>query len=126
MQALLEREPDHAEALNFVAYAWAEQGERLDEALQMARRARQLKNEGHVIDTLGWVYYKLGRLEEARRELETAARLLADDPVINEHLGDVYRSLGLSARARALYQRVLELAPEAAGVREKLDTLRRE
>jgi tetratricopeptide (TPR) repeat protein len=123
MQELLKRDPDHAEALNFVAYAWAEEGVRLDEALQMAKRARELKNEGHVIDTLGWVYFKLGRLEEARRELEKAAGLLADDPVVNEHLGDVYRALGLNARARASYQRALELSPKDAGVREKLDTL---
>jgi tetratricopeptide (TPR) repeat protein len=123
MQQVLQRDPDHAEALNFIAYAWAEQEERLEEALRMARRALQIKNEGHIIDTLGWVYFKLGRLEEARQELETAAGLLADDPVVLEHLGDVYRGLGLSARARSAYQQVLELSPAASGVAEKLRTL---
>ena len=123
MLELLRLDPDYAEALNFVAYSYAEQGERLDEALQMARRALQLKNEGHVIDTLGWVYFKMGRLEEARRELEKAAKLLDDDPVVLEHLGDVYRALGLNARARTTYNHALELAPDAASVREKLDTL---
>jgi Flp pilus assembly protein TadD len=68
----------------------------------------------------------MGRLEEARRELEKAAELLADDPVVLEHLGDVYRALGLNDRARTTYNRAIELAPDAASVREKLDTLPRE
>jgi tetratricopeptide (TPR) repeat protein len=123
MREALRLDPDHAEALNYIAYFHAERGENLEEALRMAKRAAQIQPEGHIIDTLGWVYFRLGRLEEARQELERAVELLASDPVVLEHLGDTYRALGLHAPARATYQRVLDLQPAATGVREKLQSL---
>ncbi|MEJ2201832.1 MAG: tetratricopeptide repeat protein, partial [Desulfuromonadaceae bacterium] len=125
MRQVIELDPDHAEALNFLAYCFAEQNENLSEALELAERALQLKPEGHVIDTLGWVYFKLGRFEQAREQLEKAARRLPEDAVVRQHLGDVYRALGLTDLARAAYQKALTATPGDAVLRGKLDSLGR-
>jgi Flp pilus assembly protein TadD len=123
MQQALSLEPDHAEALNFLAYSYAERGENLEVALMMAQRALELQNEGHIMDTLGWVYFKLGYFERARHALEKAVEMLPADPVVLEHLGDVLRALHLDRQARTAYEQVLEMAPENELVRQKIDRL---
>ena len=82
-----------------------------------------LKPAGHILDTLGWVYYRLGRFEEARKAIEEARRLLPEDEVILEHLGDVLTALGKLAAARAAYQESLDLKPDNQAVRDKLQRL---
>jgi tetratricopeptide (TPR) repeat protein len=125
MRQVIAAEPDHAEALNFLAYGLAEENRDLDEALEMAQRAVALKPAGHILDTLGWVYYRLGRFAEARKAIEEASRLLPDDEVIHEHLGDVLQALGKTAAAAAAYEKSLELKPDNEAVRTKLQQLRR-
>ena len=120
---LLEVDPDHAEALNYLAYLYAEENVRLEEALAMARRAVALKEAGHILDTLGWVLYRLERYEESRAHLEKAHALLPDDPVILEHLGDVYQRLGMKEAAVEAYRRSLESAPDQGSVKDKLQEL---
>ncbi len=126
MQQVLKFDADHADALNFIAYHRAEHGEQLELALGQAQKALALKRSGYIIDTLGWIYYKLGRFEESRTQLEEASSLHPDDPVILEHLGDLYRALTLWGKAAETYRRVLELNPQAEGVQEKLDALPKE
>ena len=123
MRQVLQADPGHPEALNYIAYGYAESGEHLQEALQLAKRAVHLKPEGHILDTLGWVYFKLDRLPEAGEALEKAVELLPDDPLVREHLGDVYRAAGDADKARGAYRKALELDPQAKGVREKLKGL---
>ena len=123
MEEVILAEPDHAEALNFLAYSLAEENRDLEDALEMAERAVALKPAGHILDTLGWVYYRLGRLEEARKAIEEAARLLAEDETVHEHLGDVLRALNKIAAARAAYQKALKINPQNQAVRDKLQLL---
>jgi tetratricopeptide (TPR) repeat protein len=123
MKQAVSLNAEHAEALNFIAYAYAERGENLTEALEFARRAVALNNDGHILDTLGWVYYKMGRLNEARPELEAAAALLSEDPLVLGHLGDLYRDLGLDDRALATYRKALKLNPDDLEIRKKIEAL---
>ena len=123
MERILEFDPDHADALNFLAYHQAEKGLDLDLALSRARKALKLKPSGYVVDTLGWVLFKMGRFAESRVQLEEALRLQPEDAVIAEHLGDVYRELKLWGEARKVYRRALDIDPEAKHVEEKLKTL---
>lgn len=122
---LLEDDPDFAPALNYLGYMWAEQGENLEEALELILRAVSLDpGNGAYIDSLGWAYFQLGRYEEARDQLERAAVLVPDDAVVVEHLGDLYRAVGDPEGARVQYLRAVELGGENLDeVRRKLDQL---
>ncbi|MEM7480244.1 MAG: tetratricopeptide repeat protein [Acidobacteriota bacterium] len=122
---LLELEPDHAHALNYLGYMWAEGGVHLEKALVMIQKAVDLDpTNGAFIDSLGWAHFRLGQFDEAREHLERAALLVPDDGTVAVHLADVYRALGETERARDLYQRALDLDPSTADeVRRKLETL---
>lgn len=101
-------DPEHAQALNFLGYSYAENGVRLEQALDMVQRAlTEDAWNGAYLDSLGWVYYQMGRYEEAREPLEQAARTYPHDPTVLDHLGDLYakvgeRELALSAWSRAI------------------------
>ncbi len=95
MQTLLSIQPDHANALNFVGYSLAQRGERLDEAEAMVRKALQQKpGEGYIIDSLGWVYYHRGDLEQAETWLLLAAMIEPFEAEILFHLALVLRDQG--------------------------------
>ena len=144
MQQVLERDPDHADALNYIGYTWAEQGVHLDQAEAMIQRAlAQRPKDGYITDSLGWVYYMRARplleagevqhgrswLVRAVAELERARRLTGGDPLISEHLGDVYFLLDQRERALEFYEEAVESKPDPRdepALREKLERLRRE
>ncbi len=86
----IEVNPEHADAMNFLGYSYAERGVKLDEALALVTESLNLKpGNGYITDSLGWVYYKLGRYRDARITLNNALSIVSSDPVIYEHLGDV-------------------------------------
>jgi tetratricopeptide (TPR) repeat protein len=122
---VLDLDPDDGRTLNYLGYMWAEQGRRLDEALDLIRRAVALEpDNGAYLDSLGWAFYQLERYEEARTHLETAARLQPEDATILEHLGDLYVALEIPDKARELYRRALAKEDEnVEGVRRKLAQL---
>jgi len=109
MQQLIKLNPDHAEALNFVGYTWADTNQNLEEALIYINKAMELKpGNGYIQDSLGWAYFKLGKFKRARKELLGAVELLPEDPHIHDHLGDVYLALGQINKARAAYLSAFE------------------
>jgi tetratricopeptide (TPR) repeat protein len=113
MRALLALNPDHAEALNFVGYSFAEQGVRLEEAERLVRRALELKpRSGHVLDSLGWVLFRRGELRQAVEVLEQADRRAGPDATILEHLGDAYRAVARTSDAARAYRRALASVPD--------------
>jgi tetratricopeptide (TPR) repeat protein len=122
---VLAREPDNSSALNTLGYLFADHGRNLTEAEDLVRRAlAQEPDNGAYLDSMGWVYYRLGRLDEARRDLERAVELTNGDPVVSEHLGDVYKDLNLIELAREQYARSLHRDQGNARVRAKLSELR--
>ena len=122
----LALEPDQPHVLNYLAYTWVERGENYDRALEMLRKAVSLRPEdGYIVDSLGWVYYRLARYEEAVGELERAIELRPNDPVINDHLGDAYWRVGRQMEARFQWRRALSLKPEAELTRTINDKLAR-
>lgn len=127
-RAVLELEPENSLALNYLGYMWADNGENLEQALELIRRAVDLDpNNGAFVDSLGWALFRLGEFEQARRHLERANQLVPLDSTILEHLGDVYVALGDSQRAREAYEQALAINDEenVESVRRKLSELAR-
>jgi tetratricopeptide (TPR) repeat protein len=127
MRKVLEIKPDHADALNYIGYTFAEQGIRLDEAQELIEKALKLKPEsGYILDSLGWVYYQKGKLDEAVRTLEKAASLVPNDPTIAEHLGDAYFAKKDYRKALQMYEKALSFNPPTPEtVKEKIEKTRR-
>lgn len=115
---------EHPFVLNYLGYSWIEQGERLNLALDMLEKAtRERPQNGFIVDSLGWAYYKLGDFDKANHYLERAVELEPDDPIINDHLGDSFWQSGRKLEARFQWRRALLLDPEEeeiAVIEEKL------
>ncbi|HTM57975.1 MAG TPA: tetratricopeptide repeat protein [Candidatus Udaeobacter sp.] len=122
---LLKREPDNPEALNSLGYLLADHDRGLAEAQRLIGRAlEQQPDNGAFVDSMGWLYFRLGRNAEARTELERAVELTGGDPEVCEHLGDVYKKLGLNELAQKLYRRSLQKDSTNVRVRAKLERAR--
>lgn len=114
-------DPDNARVLNFLGYLLADHNRELEEAKSLILRAvSQDPDNGAFVDSLGWVYYRLGRLADAREQLERAIQLDVGDPVVHEHLGDVYRDLKMFDQAKDQYRQCLSGDASNARVRAKL------
>ena len=128
--AVLEEEPDNAQANNDLGYLWADAGVKLDRAESMIRKALAAEPDNAAyLDSLGWVLYRRGKYEEALSALEDAVRVAESndrlDGVILEHLGDARAKLGRRDEAKKAYARAAELvAEETAPDEELLDRVR--
>jgi tetratricopeptide (TPR) repeat protein len=99
--------------LNYLGYSMIDRGEKLDEALAMVKKAVELKpNDGYIVDSLGWAYYKLRDYEQAVTYCERAVDLNAGDPTIADHLGDVYWMAGRKLEARFQWQHAKDNKPD--------------
>ncbi|PPR62593.1 MAG: Beta-barrel assembly-enhancing protease [Alphaproteobacteria bacterium MarineAlpha4_Bin2] len=109
----LELNPDQPYVLNYLGYSWVDQGINLDQAREMIERAvEQRRNDGYIVDSMGWVLYRLGDYEDAVKHLERAVELRPLDPIISDHLGDAYWRVGRHHEARFQWRRALSLNPE--------------
>ncbi len=121
MQRVIKRQPRQAAALNYVGYSWADKHIHLDQALGYIKRAVELMPEsGYIRDSLGWVYYRLGRNREALDALEQAVKLLPNDATIYTHLGDVLLELGRTKDALAAYRKAISLLKKDDKARKSL------
>jgi len=113
LRRAIELNPEHSAALNFLGYGLAEKGVRLEEALKLVQRALAIvPTDGAYLDSLGWVYFQMSRLDAAREPLERAAREYPNDPTILDHLGDLYIGIDENDLALAAWNRALEGAPD--------------
>ncbi len=119
---VLQLEPDNPVMLNNYSYSLSVRGDRLDEAMQMARRAIEQEPEnGSYLDTIGWIYFQLGAYEKALEYIEKAADIRVTSAEVIEHLGDVYQKLNMHEKARSAWMRALDLDPGNDELRKKLD-----
>jgi tetratricopeptide (TPR) repeat protein len=127
MSRIIEINPDHADALNYIGYTYAEQGIRLDEAMSLIEKALRIKpDSGYIIDSLGWVYFQKGMYDEALKYLEQAASHVPNDPTIMEHLGDVYFKKGMFKKSIEMYEKALALNhPQGEKLKEKMEELKK-
>ncbi len=105
-RALIAQRPNDASALNYLGYSLADRGLKLAEAQEMVARAVEIDpTNGAYRDSLGWCYFKQGRSNEAKTELELAIKHLPNDATVWEHLGDVHTALGDLSKAYESYVR---------------------
>lgn len=104
----LDLNPDAPQVLNYLGYSLVEKQIKLEEALDMIEKAVAASpDSGYIVDSLGWVLYRLGRYDEAVTQMELAVELMPVDPVVNDHLGDVYWAVGRYREAEFQWRRAL-------------------
>ena len=113
MRKSLELQPEQPHVLNYLGYSWIDQGINLDEGMKMIKRAvDQRPDDGYIVDSLGWAYYRIGNYEDAVKNLERAIDLKPEDPTINDHLGDAYWRIGRTLEAKFQWAHARDLKPE--------------
>ncbi len=123
----LDLNPDQPQVLNYLGYSLVEKRIKLDEALDMIERAVAAQpNSGFIVDSLGWVLFRLGRYDEAVVHMEKAVELMPVDPVVTDHLGDVYWAVGRNREAEFQWKRALSfIDPNDADSEADPDRIRR-
>ncbi|HMP75481.1 MAG TPA: tetratricopeptide repeat protein [Kiritimatiellia bacterium] len=112
----------YVDALNYLAYMWAERGLELETGLELINRALAIQPDNPAyIDTRGWIYYMMGRYPEAREDIERAVALLPDDPTLTDHLGDIYEKLAVIEEAIDWWSQSFILDPANEKVAAKLE-----
>ncbi|MGA7939857.1 MAG: tetratricopeptide repeat protein [Bradyrhizobium sp.] len=113
MRKALDLQPEQPHVLNYLGYSWIDQGINLDEGMKMIKRAvDQRPDDGYIVDSLGWAYYRIGNYEDAVKNLERAIDLKPEDPTINDHLGDAYWRVGRTLEAKFQWAHARDLKPE--------------
>ena len=106
----LQISPNEPYVMNYLAYSWIENGENIEEALRMLRKANDLKkNDGYITDSLGWGLYKLNNFKDAKLYLEKAIVLMPTDPIVNDHFADCLWKNNQKIQARYYWNYVLSL-----------------
>jgi tetratricopeptide (TPR) repeat protein len=106
----LEINPDDAYVLNYLAYSWLEREYKIDTALEMLENAYASRsNDPYIIDSIGWAYFLVGQYEKAENFLKRAVELMPQDPIVNDHYGDILWKLNRKIQARYFWQNVLKL-----------------
>lgn len=108
----LDLNPTQPQVLNYLGYGLVDRGEKLDEALGMIEKAVAADPEqGYIIDSLAWAYFKLGRYADALKPMEKASLLEPVDPIVTDHLGDVYWMNDRKLEAQFQWRRALSFEP---------------
>lgn len=118
----LELNPNEPAILNYLGYSWVDQGINLQDGLDLIKKAvSQRPNDAYIIDSLGWVHYRLGNFEEAVVQLERSVQLRPGNAVINDHLGDAYWHVGRRTEARFQWERSRFLEDADEVLRARID-----
>jgi tetratricopeptide (TPR) repeat protein len=113
LKKALDLFPEQPHALNYLGYSWVDQGVHLDEGMDMIKRAvQQRPDDGYIVDSLGWAYFRTGNYPEAVKQLERAIELKPEDPTINDHLGDAYWRIGRTLEAKFQWAHARDLKPD--------------
>lgn len=108
-----------ADTYNYLGYTMAERGEDLETALKYVEKAHEINpTEGHILDSLGWVYFRMNKLDKALPLLLRANKLEENEPTILEHIGDIYFALKNKRQARDFYEKSLKILKNVKKIRD--------
>ena len=117
----LEINPDEAYVLNYLAYSWLERNYKIDTAIEMLQRAyKQKRNDPFIIDSVGWGYYLVDDLINAEKFLRRAIELMPNDPIVNDHYGDILWKMGRKIEARYYWKSVLKFEDTEEKMKENI------
>ena len=117
----LEIRPDDPYSLNYLAYSWLERKFKIKEAMEMLNKAyNEKENDPYITDSVGWGYYLIGDYENAEKYLRKAVELMPDDPIVNDHYGDVLWQLNRKMQAKYFWKSVLEFEDTDNKMREDI------
>ena len=118
----LSIDPNDAYTLNYLAYSWLERDHKIEEAMAMLKTAYDLKsNDPYIIDSIGWAYFLIEDYFEAEKYLKRAVELMPDDPIVNDHYGDILWKLNRKIQARYFWNSVLTFDDTEEDMREKIN-----
>ncbi|WP_126974860.1 tetratricopeptide repeat protein [Frigidibacter oleivorans] len=122
MRKALDLRPNQPQVLNYLGYSFLEQRRNLEEAQSMIERAvAERPEDGYIVDSLAWAYYRLGRYDDAVAPMEKAVALMPVDAVLNDHLGDVYWAVGRKREAEFQWKRALSFSQDAGMNADEVD-----
>ena len=106
----LKISPDDPYVLNYLAYSWLERDYKIDEAIEMLQIAYRAESEDpYIIDSIGWAYYLVDDYFKAEKFLKRAVELMTDEPIVNDHDGDILWKLNRKIQARYFWSNVLKM-----------------
>jgi len=118
----LSIEPNDAYVLNYLAYSWLERDYKIDEALDMLKIAYESEsNDPYIIDSIGWAYYLIGDYSKAEKFLRRAVELMPEDPIVNDHYGDILWKLDQKIQARYFWKNVLRMKKADKEMKDKIN-----
>ena len=108
--------------MNYLAYSWLERGYKIDEAIKMLETAYAARsNDPYIIDSIGWAYYLVNDFPKAEKYLKRAVELMPDDPIVNDHYGDILWKLDQKIQARYFWKNVLKMKDVEEEIIDKIN-----
>ena len=118
----LKINPEDAYVLNYLAYSWLERDYKINEAIEMLEKAYSIKNnDPYIIDSIGWAYYLVEDYLKAEKFLRRAVELMPEDPIVNDHYGDILWKLDRKIQARYFWASVLKMDDAEKNILEKIN-----
>ena len=118
----LKINPEDAYILNYLAYSWLERDYKINEAIEMLEKAYAFKsNDPYIIDSIGWGYYLVNDYLQAEKFLKRAVELMPEDPIVNDHYGDILWKLDRKIQARYFWSNVLKMDDAESEMIEKIN-----
>ena len=118
----LKINPEDAYVLNYLAYSWLERNYKINESMEMLEKAHKIKkNDPFILDSVGWAYYLIGDAMKAEEFIQAAIKIMPDDPVINDHYGDVLWQLNRRIQAKYYWKNVLNFEDTKEDMKEKIN-----
>ena len=118
----LKINPNDAYVLNYLAYSWLERNYKIDTSITMLEKAyKQKKNDPYILDSVGWAYYLVGDLIKAEQFLRKSIKIMPDDPIVNDHYGDILWAMNRKTQAKYYWQSVLNFENTEDDMKEKIN-----